>query len=202
MTAGIPMEPSTFNEANKCIEWKKAMQAEIDALKSQGTWTLVPQPPNSKVTKTGLLDSKPMDTPIALGSLSLYDGDPLLNASEYHSIVGALQYCTFTRPGISYTVKKLCQFMLTPTSTHLQVAKRVLCYLKGTANYDWGSCPDDRRSTSVYCIFHGLNLISCSSAKQKVVSRSSTESEYRALANGASELSWLRSLIGELGLHS
>ena len=45
-----------------------------------------------------------------------------------------------------------------------------------------------------------MNLISWSLAKQKVVSRSSTESEYRALANGASEVSWIESLLSEIGV--
>jgi len=33
--------------------------------------------------------------------------DPLL----YHSIVRALQYVTITRPDLSYSVNKVCQFM-------------------------------------------------------------------------------------------
>ncbi|TXG69550.1 hypothetical protein EZV62_004485 [Acer yangbiense] len=45
---------------------------------------------------------------------------------------------------------------------------------------------------------NGPNLISWSSSKQKVVSRSSAESEYRALANGAAELSWIEYILQEL----
>jgi hypothetical protein len=52
---------------------------------------------------------KPTKTPIPVGSqLSQYDGDPLKNASEYRHLVGALQYCTLTRPDISFAVKQLC----------------------------------------------------------------------------------------------
>ncbi|XP_062102940.1 uncharacterized mitochondrial protein AtMg00810-like [Humulus lupulus] len=170
------------------------------------------------LTKTGLLDSKPVSTPLALTALSLHDGSPLPDATAYRSLVGALQYCTFTQPDIAFSVNKLCQFMHAHTTTHLQAAKRVLRYLRGSTHLglliqpdstmhlhcytdaDWASCPDDRRSTSAYCIFLGTNLISWSSSKQKVVSRSSTESEYRALANGASELSWNESLVAELGI--
>uniref|UniRef100_A0A2N9EDM2 Reverse transcriptase Ty1/copia-type domain-containing protein n=1 Tax=Fagus sylvatica TaxID=28930 RepID=A0A2N9EDM2_FAGSY len=47
---------------------------------------------------------------------------------------------------------------------------------------------------------HGSSLISWSSKKQHTVSRSSTEVEYRALANATAELTWLQSLLCELGV--
>lgn len=40
--------------------------------------------------------------------------------------------------------------------------------------------------------------MSWSSKKQKVVSKSSTEAEYRALSLGATEVIWLKSLLSEL----
>ncbi|XP_038889380.1 uncharacterized mitochondrial protein AtMg00810-like [Benincasa hispida] len=126
---------------------------------------------------------------MAVGTISsLTDGQPLDNPSEYRSLVGALQYCTLTRPDISFNVNKLCQFMHAPTSSHLQAAKRLLRYLKGTASHDWVSCPDDRRSTSGFYVFLGSSLIFWCSSKQKLVSRSSVESEYRGLFNDAAEV--------------
>jgi histone deacetylase 1/2 len=43
-------------------------------------------------------------------------------------------------------------------------------------------------------------LIAWSARKQATVSRSSTESEYKALANATAELIWVQSLLGELGV--
>jgi len=63
---------------------------------------------------------------------------------------------------------------------------------------DWAGCPDTRKSTSGYAVFLGDNLISWSSKRQTVVSRSSAEAEYRAVANAVAEVSWLRQLLVEL----
>ena len=39
----------------------------------------------------------------------------LLDPIVYRSMVGALQYLTFTRPDLSYSVQQICQFMSQPT---------------------------------------------------------------------------------------
>jgi hypothetical protein len=49
-----------------------------------------------------------------------------------------------------------------------------------------------------YVVFLGDNLISWSSKRQHVVTRSSAEAEYRAVANGVAEACWLRQLLVEL----
>ena len=167
--------------------------------------------------RAGLSESKSMTSPMAAGPvLSIDDGTRLEDPTLYRSLVGALQYCTITRPYIAYTVNKLCQFMHAPTSTHLQAVKHVLRYLKGSLFYglsfqpsssldliaytdaDWASCPNDRCSTNGYCIFFKGNLVSWSASKQKVVSRSSTKSEYRGLDKATVELTWIQYLLKEI----
>jgi hypothetical protein len=47
-------------------------------------------------------------------------------------------------------------------------------------------------------VFFGENLISWSARKQATVSRSSTETEYKALANATVEVMWIQTLLQEL----
>ncbi|XP_051211820.1 uncharacterized mitochondrial protein AtMg00810-like [Lolium perenne] len=152
--------------------------------------------------------------------LSRHTGDPLGPADvfSYRSLVGGLQYLTLTRPDLSFAVNKVYQFLSQPTTVHYEAVKRILRYVKGTistglhlqrttstaldiyTDADWAGCPDDHRSTRGFAIFLGGNLVSWSSRKQPTVSRSSTEAEYKALANGTAEAIWIQSVLTELGV--
>ncbi|KAL4038812.1 hypothetical protein IC575_002443 [Cucumis melo] len=106
--------------------------------------------------------------------------------------------------------------MHTPKHTHWQLVKRILRYLKGVlyhglwfrksdnmslvgfADADWASNPDDRKSTSGFCVYFGNNLVSWGSKNQSIIFRSSTEAEYRCLTLLATELVWIRSLLNDL----
>lgn len=59
-------------------------------------------------------------------------GTLLKDPTVYINIVGALQYLTFTRPNIAYSVNTMCQFMTNPTDVHFAAVKRILRYLQGT----------------------------------------------------------------------
>ncbi|XP_028095340.1 uncharacterized protein LOC114295309 [Camellia sinensis] len=127
----------------------------------------------------------------------------------------ALQYLTITRPDIAFTVNSACQYMHAPLLSNFNAVKHLLRYLKGTldkglqfqpsplvliaySDSDWAGNAIDRRSTIGFCIFLGPNLVSWSAKKQPTVSRSSTEAEYRALAQTSAELSWLGMLLWDL----
>lgn len=172
------------------------------------------------LSKTNMLNSNGMPTPmVSTSKLSKIGSNVVSDPTQFRSVVGALQYATLTRPEISFAVNKVCQFLSNPLEEHWKAVKRILRYLSGTLHHglliqpasphqplsllgfcdaDWASDPDDRRSTSGACVFLGPNLVSWWSKKQQLVARSSAEAEYRSMAQLASEMLWVQSLLQEL----
>ncbi|KAH9743189.1 Integrase catalytic domain-containing protein [Citrus sinensis] len=86
----------------------------------------------------------------------------------FKQIVGSLMYLTTTQPDVMFVVGLISRYMENPTELHLQVAKRVLRYLKGTLDFrifyknggnneliaytdsDYAGDLEDRKSTSVW----------------------------------------------------
>lgn len=167
--------------------------------------------------ETGLLNAKPVDTPMDPNvKLLPNQGEPLSDTGRYRRLVGKLNYLTVTRPDISFAVSVVSQFLNSPCQDHWDAVIRILKYVKsapgkgliyedrghtqivGYSDADWAGSPIDRRSTSGYCVLVGGNLISWKSKKQNVVARSSAEAEYRAMALVTQELIWLKQLLKEL----
>ncbi|KAG7557929.1 Integrase catalytic core [Arabidopsis suecica] len=171
------------------------------------------------LTTTGVLGAKPVAFPMVQNhKLALAKGKPLIDPTRYRRLIGKLIYLGVTRPELSYAIHILSQFMSQPKEEHWTAALRVLCYLKNTpgqgiflqaktplvltawCDSDWSSCPATRRSLTGWFIQLGGSPISWMTKKHDVVSRSSAEAEYRAMADTVCEILWLRQLLPALGI--
>lgn len=139
--------------------------------------------------KMNMSDAKPVATPIATTPKLTKAGTKHSNLTEYRTLMGSLQYLSFTQLDIAYAVNKLSQFMHSPTAEHWQAAKRVLRYLAGTPTHglfysknnplslhafsdaDWAGDSDDYVSTNGYIVYLGKHAISWSAKKQNGVAR-------------------------------
>nr|GEV64790.1 hypothetical protein [Tanacetum cinerariifolium] len=139
------------------------------------------------------LVSSPM---LTSSSLCLDDSTAFSNPVKYRQVVGSLQYVTLSRPDMAFAVNKVCQYMHALTEIHWSAIKQILLYLHGTVERD------DRWSTRESAIYLGSNLISWTARKQRTISCSSPEAEYRDLADIVVELTWLQALLNELGICS
>ena len=103
-----------------------------------------------------------VEIPIAHGEdLCKEDGKPKVNKKEYRSIVGSLMFLTNTRSYLQFSVSLMERYMSDPSIAHLNAAKGILRYVKGTIDYgihyecnskfklsdfsdsDWGNDLDD-----------------------------------------------------------
>lgn len=130
---------------------------------------------NDKLKHSTMTCACSIHTPLAT-EYELYDTEgPPVDASEFRSIVGALQYLTLTWPELARAINLLCKFMQHPCAIHWTGVKRVLRNFAGTtqpglhitaksylnlvgfSDADWGGCPIMQRLTTCLCVFLGSN---------------------------------------------
>ena len=79
--------------------------------------------------------SNSVHNPIVSGVQLIKDEEGAkVDATMYKQLVRSLMYLTVTKPDLTYVVCLISRFMSNPTELHMQAAKRVLRYLKGTVN--------------------------------------------------------------------
>ncbi|RVW73995.1 Retrovirus-related Pol polyprotein from transposon RE1 [Vitis vinifera] len=169
--------------------------------------------------ETGMLGCQPVNTPIEEGlKLCVEPNQVSTDKGRYQRLVGRLMYLAHTRLDIVYALSVVSQYMHNPGEQHMNVVMHILRYLKNApgngilftknvdhqsievyTDADWAGAVDDRRSTSDYFTFVGGNLMTWTSKKQNVVTRSSVEAEFRGMTFGLCEALWLRLLLQDLG---
>lgn len=156
--------------------------------------------------------------PMVPGSkIDIDDGGERVDETFYKQIIGSLMYITNTRPDLQFSVSLLSRFMSKPTQLHVQAAKRVLRYLRGTLDYgiwykrggrgelqiytdiDFAGDVESRKSTSGYVFLMDDAAVAWLSKKQPIVTLSTTEAEYVAASVCACQAVWFKRVLEELG---
>lgn len=165
-------------------------------------------------TDVGLQECRPMTSPTQHGNSLSREGVRMQDPEKYKRLVGRLLYLNFIKPDMTFCSQQLSQYISKPCEHHYQAGIHALKYLKGNSHLglfyptdnelqlhgysDCGACPVTRKSISGYCLFLGSSLISWKTKKQKIVSRSSIEVEYRSMASTCCETKWITFLQSDL----
>jgi hypothetical protein len=172
---------------------------------------------NEVLERFGMEHCNPVKNPVVPGfKLGKDEDGTSVDATTYKQMVGSLMYLNATRPDLAYVLSLISRFMERPTKLHQQAIKRVLRYLKGTAELgifykrgeeklmaysdsDYAGDIDDRKSTSGYVFLLGSGAVAWSSKKQPVVTLSTTEAEFIAAASCACQSVWMHRILEKLG---
>lgn len=83
-----------------------------------------------------MVGAKDINTPLTIvDPLTLHDGSPPVDATEFRRVIGALQYLLLTCPDSAFPVNKRSQFMHCPSQDHWIAAKHLFSYLNHTMFY-------------------------------------------------------------------
>lgn len=168
----------------------------------------------------GLSNAKPVNTPMDQNYEKSVSTNLLQDNSKYRQLIGRLLYISVnTRPDIAASVSILAQKVSTPSQEDWTQLKRVVKYLKSTADMklklsnigiqensalhayvdaNWAEDRTTRKSNSGYVFLLNGAVVSWCCRKQTCVSLSSTEAEYVALAEACQEALWMRQLLKDM----
>ncbi|XP_057806168.1 secreted RxLR effector protein 161-like [Salvia miltiorrhiza] len=174
-------------------------------------------------------EAKSTSTPLAMHD-KLSDKQKPSSAKEmrdmevipYSNLVGSLMYTMVcTRPDIAHVISVCSRYMADPGKDHWEVLKKVLRYLKGSADKallfernveysgdpivgftdsDYAANEDNRRSQSGYIFTLFGSAVSWKSSLQHVVALSTTEAEYMAVTEAVKEALWLKGIVSDFGI--
>nr|DAD41107.1 TPA_asm: hypothetical protein HUJ06_015430 [Nelumbo nucifera] len=211
----------TRNDESMFYEFKSSMMREFDMTnlgkmryflgvevlqKTDGIYIRQKKYALDVLKRFGMEESNFVHNPIVPGFKVFKDESGVkVDITFFKQVVGSLMYLTSTRPDLMFVVSLISRYMGQPTELHLQAAKRVLRYLKGTTNLgifykkggndklvaftdsDYAGDLEDRKSTSGYA-----------SKKQPIVSLSTTETEFIAATSCTCQAVWMRRILEKL----
>ncbi|XP_071571134.1 uncharacterized protein [Temnothorax nylanderi] len=158
-------------------------------------------------------NSVPTDPNTALSQVESEENS--ITNVPYREAIGSLTFLALvSRPDISYAVNLVSRYCNKHNHSHWLAVKRIFKYLIGTANHgilyaecggsqvdinlcgysdaDFAGDVDTRKSTTGYAFCINNSLVTWSSQRQKLVTLSTTESEYVAAATACKEVVWFR----------
>jgi len=166
--------------------------------------------------------STPMDRNVKLDLPEDWGEKELDDITDYQAVMGSLIYAALaTQPDISYAVAALSRYNSRPFTSHMTTAKRVLQYLKSTADFhlhfngngigigigidignslvgysdsDLANDSADRKSQGSHVFLASNGAISWQSQKQSLIAMSTLEAEFIACSEASSEAKWLLQL--------
>ena len=179
----------------------------------------------SMLKRFGLEDATPKKSPMVshlrLSKADCPDFPDKGTRKMYQQIVGSLMYLSCgTRPDIAMAVNQCAQYMSNPGPSHIEAAKHILRYVKGTLDVgltygnaspsmentllgfvdaDHAASPDDRKSVAGYALILNSAAVCWASRKIKVTSLSSFESEWYAASICGCEVEVVRRTLEEIG---
>jgi len=163
-----------------------------------------------------------MDPNIKLDLAEVWGEKELEDITDYQAVVGSQMYAALaTRPDISYVVAALSRYNSRPFTSHMPAAKRVLQYLKFTADFrlhlngngigigigididisligysdsDWANDSADRKFQGGHVFLASNGAISWQSRKQSLIAMSTLKAEFIACSEASREAKWLLQL--------
>ena len=168
------------------VEFEMSMIGELNyflglLIRQQESGIFISQSKYAKnlVRKFGLDSVSPVKTPMSPNvKLTVDLLGKSVDSSLYRSMIGSFLYLIASRPNLSYNVGVCARYQTNPKESHMIALKRIIKYVKATANFgvwyskdtndvlvgysdvDWAGNADDRKSSSRGCFYVGNNLVS------------------------------------------
>ena len=139
-----------------------------------------------------------MSTPFDANTHLMKNRGDLVGQFEYTHIIESLMHLmNFSRPDITYAVRRLSRYTYNPNNDHWNALAKLIKYSRGTMKYgilyngfpvvlegyndaNWISYSDEKKSTSGYSFILGGGVVAWKSSKQTLIATSTMKQEFIA----------------------